>query len=78
LVQDQAILDVLTGAAEPSALLPLQMPKDMLTVEKQFEDVPHDMEVYKDSEGNSYDFGFGLNWKGAIKDARTAKYLSAK
>lgn len=77
-VQDQAILDMLTGAAEPSALLPLQMPKDMLTVEKQFEDVPHDMEVYKDSEGNSYDFGFGLNWKGVIKDARTTKYTSIK
>lgn len=73
-VQDQAILEILTGHAEPSGLLPLQMPKDMPTVEKQFEDVPHDMNVFKDSEGNSYDFGFGLNWKGIIKDARTAEY----
>ncbi len=77
-VQDQASLDLLTGVAEPSALLPLQMPKDMLTVEKQFEDVPHDMEVYKDSEGNKYDFGFGLNWKGVIKDARTTTYQNKK
>ena len=44
------------------------------TVEQQFEDVPFDMECHKDSEGNVYDFGFGLNWKGVIKDARTAKY----
>ncbi len=73
-VQDQAILDILSGVAEPSALLPMQMPADMHTVETQFEDVPHDMRPYKDSEGNSYDFGFGLNWKGIINDARTATY----
>ena len=73
-VQDQAILDLLTGAGEPSGLLPMQMPADMNTVEKQFEDVPLDMKVYRDSEGNYYDFAFGLNWKGIIKDARTATY----
>lgn len=73
-VQDQAILDILTGASEPSGLLPLQMPADMETVEQQFEDVPHDMKCYVDAEGNTYDFGFGLNWKGIINDARTAKY----
>ncbi len=73
-VQDQAILDVLIGKVEPSGLLPLQMPANMQTVEKQFEDVPHDMQCYKDSEGHVYDFGFGLNWKGVINDVRTAKY----
>lgn len=73
-VQDQAILDMLTGNAEPSGLLPLQMPADMQTVEKQKEDVPHDMQCYKDSEGHVYDFGYGLNWKGVIKDGRTLKY----
>jgi beta-glucosidase len=73
-VQDQAILDILTGKAEPSGLLPLQMPANMQTVEKQFEDVPHDMQCYKDSERHVYDFGFGLNWKGVINDARTTKY----
>jgi beta-glucosidase len=73
-VQGQASLDILTGKAEPSALLPLQMPLNMETVEAQFEDVPHDMKCYTDSEGHVYDFGYGLNWKGVIKDARTAKY----
>jgi len=73
-VQDQALLDLATGASEPEGLLPFQMPADMLTVEKQFEDVPHDMTCYTDSEGNLYDFGFGLNWKGIIKDTRTQKY----
>ncbi|MDB5001525.1 MAG: beta-glucosidase [Mucilaginibacter sp.] len=73
-VQGQASLDILTGKAEPSALLPLQMPLDMQTVEAQFEDVPRDMKCYTDSEGHIYDFGYGLNWKGVIKDARTAKY----
>jgi beta-glucosidase len=74
-VQDQAVLDIISGAAEPSGLLPLQMPANMYTVEKQDEDVPFDMECYIDSEENIYDFGFGLNWSGVIKDARTEKYV---
>lgn len=45
-VQDQALMDIITGAAEPSALLPFQMPADMKTVEEQFEDVPRDMKCY--------------------------------
>ncbi|WP_184548541.1 glycoside hydrolase family 3 protein [Mucilaginibacter sp. FT3.2] len=73
-VQGQATLDILTGKNEPSALLPLQMPIDMKTVEQQFEDVPHDMKCYTDDQGHVYDFGYGLNWKGVINDARTAKY----
>lgn len=73
-VQDQALLDLLTGAGEPEGLLPFQMPSDMNTVEEQSEDVPRDMKCYSDSEGNLYDFGFGLNWKGIINDARTRKY----
>ncbi|MBD1393661.1 glycoside hydrolase family 3 protein [Mucilaginibacter glaciei] len=76
-VQGQATLDILTGKAEPSALLPLQMPLNMDIVETQFEDVPHDMKCFTDSEGHTYDFGYGLNWKGVIKDARTAKYVKA-
>jgi beta-glucosidase len=73
-VQDQALMDIITGAAEPSALLPFQMPADMKTVEEQFEDVPRDMKCYVDSEGNTYDFAFGLNWNGLINDARVEKY----
>ena len=73
-VQHQAILDVVSGKVEPSGLLPIQMPANMETVESQLEDVPHDMQVHKDSEGNSYDFAFGLNWKGKIDDSRTKKY----
>ncbi|HZY78960.1 MAG TPA: glycoside hydrolase family 3 N-terminal domain-containing protein [Cyclobacteriaceae bacterium] len=73
-VQHQALFELLTGAAEPSALLPLQMPLDMTTVEKQAEDVPFDMTCYVDKDGNTYDFGFGLNWKGVISDARVEKY----
>lgn len=72
-VMDQAIMDVLSGI-EPSGLLPVQMPANMETVEKQLEDVPHDMKVHVDSEGNAYDFAFGLNWKGVIKDKRVTRY----
>ncbi len=72
--QDQALMDILSGMAEPSALLPFQMPANMKTVEKQLEDVPRDMECYIDSEGHSYDFAFGMNWSGIINDERIAKY----
>ena len=77
-VQTEALLDIVSGKVEPSGLLPLQMPIDMTTVEKQFEDVPHDMIPYKDTTGNVYDFGYGLNWKGIIKDGRTEKYKLKK
>ena len=73
-VQDQALMDILSGKTEPSGLLPLQIPADMRTVETQKEDVPQDMRPYKDSEDHVYDFAYGLNWKGVIKDARTTRY----
>jgi beta-glucosidase len=66
-VQDQAILDILSGKYEPVGRLPMQMPASMETVEKQKEDLPFDMDCHKDTEGNTYSFGFGLNWKGVIR-----------
>jgi len=73
-VQHQALLDIISGKAEPSALLPMQMPADMETVERQLEDVPRDMNCYVDSDGHVYDFAFGLNWQGIIDDDRVKKY----
>ena len=73
-VQDQAILEILSGKAEPSGLLPMQMPADMTTVETQAEDAPQDMKCHQDTEGGIYDFGFGLNWKGVINDGRTMRF----
>lgn len=73
-VQDQAILDLITGVYEPSGLLPFQMPANMKTVDEQLEDAPRDMECFVDVEGNTYDFAFGLNWSGVINDARVKKY----
>lgn len=77
-VSDAALLDVITGKFEPKGLLPIQMPKDMTTVEKQLEDVPLDMECYKDSNGNVYDFAYGLNYKGVINDDRVTRYSHQK
>ena len=73
-ISDQAALEVISGAYEPRGLLPCQMPKNMETVEKQFEDVPFDMECHVDTEGNAYDYAYGLNWSGVISDWRTEKY----
>lgn len=70
----QSVMDIISGKYEPSGLLPIQMPANMATVEKQQEDVPFDMECHQDTEGNVYDFAFGLNWSGVIKDARTENY----
>jgi len=72
--QNQAILELISGKVEPSALLPMQLPANMKTVEEQYEDVPYDMDCYVDADGNAYDFAFGLNWSGRISDARTEKY----
>lgn len=77
-VQDQAIMEVLTGAVEPSGLLPMQMPANMRTVEEQFEDVAHDMECHVDSENRTYDFAFGMNFDGVIEDDRTRKYCKVR
>lgn len=77
-IQDQAILDIVSGKAEPTGLLPFQMPADMLTVESQNEDVPFDMQCHTDANGNTYDFGFGLNWQGRITDARTERYANGR
>jgi len=73
-VQHQALLDIISGKAEPSALLPMQMPADMKAVEEQQEDVPRDMRCYQDADGHTYDFAFGMNWKGVINDERVKKY----
>lgn len=73
-VQDQAVLEVLSGNAEPSGLLPVQLPADMRTVEEQAEDTPHDMRPHVDAAGNAYDFGFGLDWDGVIEDDRSGEY----
>jgi beta-glucosidase len=73
-VEPKALLEILSGKAEPQALLPFQMPRDMAAVEAQLEDVPLDTAVYTDECGHAYDFAYGLNWKGVIADERVKKY----
>lgn len=72
--RDEILYEIIAGNYEPSALLPMQQPIDMETVEAQYEDVPRDMDCYVDADGNTYDFTFGLNWSGVINDERVAKY----
>lgn len=54
--------------------LPCQRLADLRTVELQFEDVHRDMKAYVDSEGNTCDFAYGLNWKGTIEDERVKNH----
>ena len=73
-VENQVVLDIISGKVEPSGLLPMDMPVSMKAVEEQCEDVAHDFECYKDADGNTYRFAYGLNWSGVINDARVQKY----
>lgn len=73
-ISDQALIEMALGVQDFNGLLPIQFPQDMDTVEAQYEDVGRDMTPYTDSEGNVYDFAYGLNFSGVISDARTAKY----
>ena len=59
-MESQALMALLSGEAAPGGRLPLLLPASMETVEAHCEDVPDDMEVYTDSCGNRYGFGFGL------------------
>lgn len=67
-VSDQALIETVIGLHEPQARLPIGFPASMDAVEKQLEDVQEDTEPYVDAAGNSYGFGFGLNYAGPITD----------
>lgn len=71
---NQPFFDLISGKSEPSGLLPCQFPVDMKTVEEQKEDVPRDMIPYVDADGHSYDYAFGMNWSGVIRDSRVQNY----
>lgn len=73
-VHKQILLDLICGRAEPSGLPPVELPAGMKAVEVHCEDRPFDMEVYRDSKGNRYEYGFGMNWNGVIRDSRAARY----
>ena len=69
---------MVSGKSEPQGLLPVQLPLNMEEVEKHFEDKPLDMRAYVDETGNSYEFGFGLNWNGVIEDERKERYVKKR
>ena len=68
-VQEEAILELLTGRAAPAGRLPIQLPADMETVEGHWEDRPLDLTAYTDELGNTYDYGFGLTYRKASRSA---------
>jgi beta-glucosidase len=56
-VSDDALLDVVTGVAQPGGRLPFELPSSMQEVEKQKSDVPHD------TAHPLYRIGFGLRYE---------------
>lgn len=70
----EALCRIVAGLDEPSGLLPMQLPRNMEAVEAQNEDTPRDMDCYTDAAGHTYDFAFGMNYEGEIRDERVARY----
>ena len=66
-VSHQALLHVALGLHEPTGRLPIAFPADMNAVERQLEDIA-DTDPFIDTDGNAWDFGFGLNWSGPIPE----------
>ena len=55
-VSDAALLDVVTGKAQPEGKLPFELPSSAEAVARQKEDVPYD------SENPLFPFGHGLTY----------------
>ena len=63
-VSRAAVLDVIFGRYTPTGRLPVQLPKDMDTVECHCEDKALDLEPHVDEFGHTYDYGFGVGYDG--------------
>ncbi len=63
-VSDNTLLDVALGIQPSAGRLPLGMPASMDAVEGSKEDLEKDIASYKDSAGNTYEYGFGLTCDG--------------
>lgn len=61
-VENRVLLEILAGEENPGGRLPVILPADMRTVEEHCEDVFEDLRAYRDTCGNVYDYGFGLNY----------------
>ena len=55
--RDDAVLDVVFGAFNPTGRLPFELPSSMEAVRQQLEDVPYD------SENPLFPFGYGLRYE---------------
>ncbi|WNM25165.1 glycoside hydrolase family 3 N-terminal domain-containing protein [Demequina capsici] len=65
-VSDQALIETALGLSEPQGRLPIGFPASMDAVEASDEGVAKDVESFVDENGNSWAFGYGLNWSGVI------------
>ncbi|MFV0425460.1 MAG: glycoside hydrolase family 3 N-terminal domain-containing protein [Beutenbergiaceae bacterium] len=60
-VSDAALLELITGSQDSTGRLPMTFPSSMATVEANREDVPFDLDPYRDSQGNPWEYGYGLS-----------------
>lgn len=62
-VENKVLMEILSGNAAPGGRLPLDLPANMETVETHCEDLFGDYDVYTDSCGSRYGYGFGLRYE---------------
>ena len=68
-ISSQVLLEAVSGAFDFTGRLPMQMPKNMETVEAHCEDLPFDLACYTDAQGHVWDFGYGLSLHGVLDSA---------
>lgn len=73
-VSGQVLLEAVAGTFDFTGRLPMQMPKNMETVEQHCEDLPFDLACYVDSEGHVWDFGFGMDVRGVLDQQSVLPY----
>lgn len=62
----EAVLELISGGAEPAGRLCAALPRDMDSLETHCEDAPFDYPAYEDEERHIYAFGYGMSWSGVI------------
>ena len=73
-ISSQVLLEAVAGDFDFTGRLPMQMPKNMETVEAHCEDLPFDLACYTDEDGHIWDFGYGLSLTGVLDPSLAEQY----
>ena len=74
ITEEEAKNKVYTGGLKIYTTMDSDAQKIAVTEFEDSSNLPGVTGVRKDADGNIYDYAYGLNWSGVIKDWRTEKY----